>query len=64
MPVILFLGTKDPIVGDAEIASQIAEDYPNIQIEVLESGHLIAVEHADDVNKKIVEFLRLHKVNL
>ena len=56
-PVLLFLGTKDAIVGDVELARQTADDYPNIQIEILESGHLIAVEHADYVNKKIVDFL-------
>lgn len=57
IPVLLFLGTKDPIVGDAEIAKLKAQDYPNIQIEILESGHLIAVEQRDYINKKIREFL-------
>jgi len=57
LPVLLFLGTKDAIVGDAELAEQTAEDYPDIQIEILESGHIIAVEHANYVNRKIVDFL-------
>ena len=57
LPVLLFFGTKDPIVGDPEIAKKKAQNYPNIQIEVLESGHLIAVEQRDYVNKKIREFL-------
>lgn len=60
LPVLLFLGTKDPIVGDAGIARKTAEAFPDIQIEVLESGHLIAVEHAADVNKKLREFLDIH----
>jgi pimeloyl-ACP methyl ester carboxylesterase len=59
MPVLLFLGTKDPIVGDAQIARQAALDYPNIQIEILESGHLVSVEKADLVNKKLYSFLNL-----
>lgn len=59
LPVLLFLGTKDAIVGDAEIARQTALDYPNIQIEILDSGHLISVEKADFVNATITEFLHL-----
>ena len=59
MPVLLFLGTKDPIVGDAEIAKQTALDYPNIDIEILESGHLISVEKSDIINKKLIRFLNL-----
>jgi pimeloyl-ACP methyl ester carboxylesterase len=59
VPVLLFLGTKDAIVGDAETAKELAQDYPNIQIEVLESGHLISVEKAEYVNKKIKQFLNI-----
>lgn len=59
MPVLLFLGTKDPIVGDAETAKQTALDYPSIQIEILESGHLISVEKAKIINKKLISFLSL-----
>lgn len=59
MPVLLFLGTKDQIVGDAETAKNLANDFPDISIEILESGHLIAVEHADYVNKAVEEFLGL-----
>lgn len=57
IPVLLFLGSKDRIVGDAQIAKNMAEDYPNIEIEILESGHLIAVEHSEEINKKIEAFL-------
>lgn len=60
MPVLLFLGTKDPIVGNAEVAKQTALDYPNIQIEILESGHLISVEKADFINLRIKDFLNLN----
>jgi len=57
MPVLLFLGTKDPIVGNAGVAAKTAEEFPDIDIEMLKSGHLIAVEHADAVNKKLKLFL-------
>lgn len=59
LPVLLFLGTEDPIVGDAEFAQKTAEEYPDIRIEILESGHLVAVEHADFVNSVVVDFLKL-----
>lgn len=57
MPVLLFLGTHDPIVGNAEMARQTALDYPNIHIEILKSGHLISVEKREVVNTKLDEFL-------
>jgi pimeloyl-ACP methyl ester carboxylesterase len=59
LPVLLFLGTADPIVGDAVTARQAAEDYPNIEIHTLDSGHLIAIEHRDEVNQALTAFLGL-----
>jgi pimeloyl-ACP methyl ester carboxylesterase len=59
IPVILFLGTSDPIVGDAEVARLEAEYYPDIEIHTLNSGHIIAVEHKEFINQKIIEFLNL-----
>lgn len=59
LPVLLFLGTKDQIVGNAETAKRTAEDFPNINIIVLDSGHLIAVEHSDVVNEQIKTFLEI-----
>jgi pimeloyl-ACP methyl ester carboxylesterase len=57
MPVLLFLGTNDPIVGNAFDAKKSGEEYPNIRIEILEAGHLIAVEKARRVNEVVAEFL-------
>ena len=59
MPVLLFLGTSDPIVGDAGRAEEMAEEYPEIRIEILDSGHMIAIEHRDYVNGVVSEFLGL-----
>lgn len=59
IPILLFLGTAGPIVGDAGTARAEAAIYPNIDIEALDSGHLIAVEQRDAVNRRIVEFLNL-----
>jgi len=60
MPVLLFLGTRDPIVGDAATAAETAGDYPDIEITILDSGHIVAVEHRETVNPKLVEFLKKH----
>ena len=57
LPILLFIGTQDKIVGDAENAKKMAEDYPNIQIEVYQSGHLIAVEQREKVNAVVLDFL-------
>ena len=57
LPVLLFLGTEDKIVGDAETAKMAGEEFPAVQIELLESGHLIAVEEREHVNAAIAEFL-------
>jgi len=59
MPILLFLGTRDGIVGEANVAKKAGQEYPNIDIEVLESGHLVATEHRDFVNQKLKEFLEL-----
>ncbi|WP_167615094.1 alpha/beta fold hydrolase [Maribellus sediminis] len=62
LPVLLFLGTSDKLVGDVGLAENLAGDYPNIQTKVLESGHMIAVEHADTVNPILISFL-LNDIN-
>ena len=59
LPILLFLGTKDQIVGDSDFALKKAREFPNIKIVVLESGHLIAVEYFAVVNEQIKSFLKL-----
>jgi pimeloyl-ACP methyl ester carboxylesterase len=58
-PVLLFLGTEDPIVGNAETARLAAVDFPYIRIEICDSGHLVAVEERERVNGIIAEFLKI-----
>ena len=60
LPVLLFLGNHDRIVGDADHASETARDFCDIRIEVLESSHLVAVEQAAYVNEVVGDFLGLH----
>lgn len=57
LPVLLFLVTRDPIVGGPGFAKQTAEEYPDIRIDALESGHLVAVEQKVLVNSVVQESL-------
>jgi pimeloyl-ACP methyl ester carboxylesterase len=57
VPVLLVLGEKDNLVGDPENARALAQDIPDLQVEVLDTGHLIGVEQPEQVNALIIEFL-------
>jgi pimeloyl-ACP methyl ester carboxylesterase len=58
MPVLLLLGTRDPLVGDPQRAAERASALPNLRVETLASSHLLAVERADEVNPLVAAFLR------
>jgi pimeloyl-ACP methyl ester carboxylesterase len=55
-PVLLVLGEKDNLVGNPENAKTLAQDIPDLRVEILDTGHLIGVEQPDQVNALIVEF--------
>jgi pimeloyl-ACP methyl ester carboxylesterase len=56
VPVLLVLGERDALVGDPEAVKPLANNVPDIQIEVLDSGHLIGMEHPDRVNELLMAF--------
>jgi len=56
VPVLLVLGEKDNLVGDPENARVLAQDIPDLRVEVLDTGHLIGVEQPEQVNALILEF--------
>jgi len=56
VPVLLVLGEKDNLVGDPENARALAQDIPDLRVEVLDTGHLIGVEQPEPVNALILEF--------
>jgi pimeloyl-ACP methyl ester carboxylesterase len=55
-PVLLVIGTRDALTGDPEAVKTLARNTPNIQIEVLDSGHLIGVEQANRSNELMMTF--------
>jgi len=57
VPVLLFLGTDDNLVGDPDRAAASASVMKDLRIVVVESAHLVNVEVAEEVNRAIVEFL-------
>jgi pimeloyl-ACP methyl ester carboxylesterase len=56
-PVLLFLGTKDNLVGDPQKAAAAASAMGNVRTVVVESAHLVNVEVSDEVNREIAQFL-------
>jgi pimeloyl-ACP methyl ester carboxylesterase len=57
-PVLLFLGTKDNVVGSHKKAERRANNIPDIRVEVLDTGHVPGIEQPAVVNPQILEFLR------
>jgi pimeloyl-ACP methyl ester carboxylesterase len=56
VPLLLVLGEKDNLVGNPEAARALVQDIPDIQVEVLDTGHLIGAEQPEQVNKLILQF--------
>ena len=57
VPVLLFLGTHDNLVGDHNRATKAASAMKDLRIEVLDVAHFVNVEGAEEVNRGIAEFL-------
>jgi pimeloyl-ACP methyl ester carboxylesterase len=56
VPVLFVLGERDNLVGDPEVARALVQDIPNVRVEVLDAGHLMAGEKPEQVNALILEF--------
>jgi pimeloyl-ACP methyl ester carboxylesterase len=57
-PVLLFLGTKDNVMGSYKKAEKRGRNIPNIEVEVLDTAHVPGIEQPQVVNPRIIEFLR------
>lgn len=56
IPVLFVFGKRDNLVGDPETARAIVQDIPDVRIEVLDAGHLMAAEKPQQVNALILDF--------
>jgi pimeloyl-ACP methyl ester carboxylesterase len=57
MPALVFLGTKDNLVGPASRAERSARRIPSVDVRIVASGHLVNVECAEQVNEVLPGFL-------
>ncbi len=56
-PTLFVFGTRDNLVGDPETARALVSDVPNGRVEIVDAGHLMAVENASAINAIILDFL-------
>lgn len=56
VPVLFVFGKRDNLVGDPEAAKALVQDIPNVQVEVVEAGHLMGGEQPEQVNALITGF--------
>jgi pimeloyl-ACP methyl ester carboxylesterase len=59
VPILLILGDGDNLVGDPGRAARRAAAFPDIEVDVVPSAHLVNVEQAKRVNERMVEFLTM-----
>jgi pimeloyl-ACP methyl ester carboxylesterase len=57
LPVLLLLGKRDGLVGNPENSKEIVENMPNVQVKILDTGHLISAERPDQFNKLVYDFI-------
>jgi pimeloyl-ACP methyl ester carboxylesterase len=58
VPVLFVFGEKDNLVGDTQKAKALVQDMPDVQVEIVEAGHLMAGEKPEQVDELILNFFR------
>lgn len=56
IPLLLILGERDNVIGAPERVKRRVQNLPQVQIEVIDAGHLMAIERPDAVNARMLEF--------
>jgi pimeloyl-ACP methyl ester carboxylesterase len=57
MPVLMLLGQRDGLVGDAEAAGRRISRFANFRAAMLDTGHLISAEKPERFNQIVTDFL-------
>ena len=57
MPVLLLLGSRDGLVGNPENTGQLSQNISDVQVEILDTGHLISAEKPDQFNTLVADFI-------
>ena len=56
VPVLFIFGKRDNLVGNAARARDLVQDIPEVKVEIIDAGHLMAAEIPEQVNTLILEF--------
>ena len=57
MSVLLLLGARDGLVGNPENTGQLSQNISDVQVEILDTGHLISAEKPDQFNTLVADFI-------
>ena len=55
-PTPFVFGTRDNLVGDPAAARALVQDMPDVQVVVVEAGHLMGGELPEEINRLITDF--------
>jgi pimeloyl-ACP methyl ester carboxylesterase len=58
VPVLFVFGETDNLVGDPEAATALVQDIPDVQVEIVDAGHLMGGEQPEQINALIVGFFQ------
>jgi pimeloyl-ACP methyl ester carboxylesterase len=56
VPVLFVFGQRDNLVGNPDAAKELVQDIPNVQVEIIDAGHLMGGEAPEVTNKLILDF--------
>ena len=56
VPVMFIFGERDNLVGDPAKAKALVQDIPNVRVEVVRAGHLMAGERPEEINQLLINF--------
>lgn len=56
-PVLLILGLRDGLVGDPEKTKIVAQNISDVQVKILDTGHLISAEMPKKFNELVIRFI-------
>ena len=56
VPVMFIFGERDNLVGDPGAATALVQDIPDVRVEIVAAGHLMAGELPADCNNLILDF--------
>ena len=57
VPVMFIFGERDNLVGDPLVARALVQDIPDVWVEIVEAGHLMAGEEPEKCNQLILDFI-------